>query len=113
MREGVESGQATVLMLFMMVFTFAFALMIVEVGQVIDESAQARTAADAAALAGALEDRDSAEYFTSVNSGQIVSYHEQDLTSHSSGARLVAVTVQLGRATQTATAVSEVEWVRP
>ena len=101
-----------IVMLFMMV---GAALVLVEVGQLLHESARARTAADAAALAGAAEGQSTAERLAIANGGVLISFHE-----HSSGERdpeggagpaVVTVVVRVGRATQTAHAEALVEWV--
>jgi len=84
----------------------------VEIGRFLDESARARTAADAAALAGAAAGRTEATALAAANGGVLLSYTEQE-TGGDSGALLVTVAVQVGRASQTARAERLVEWTAP
>jgi len=67
-----------------------------ELGRTAAEGARARTAADAAALAGAAEGRDAAARLAAENGGTLVSYAADQ------GA--VLVTVSVGRASATARA---------
>ena len=84
----------------------------VEVGQLLDESARARTAADAAALAGAAAGRQEAAALAAANGGLLLSYTEQE-PAGDIDALLVTVEVQVGRATKTARAERLVEWTEP
>lgn len=85
----------------------------VEIGRLLDESATARTAADAAALAGAAAGRGAAESIARSNGGVLLSYHEEEVAAGGSDVRLVSVAVRVGRASQTARAERLVEWVAP
>ncbi len=96
-----------VLLLVLMVVVLAT----VEVGRLLDESARARTAADAAALAGAAAGRDEAAALAGANGGRLLSYTEQE-ASGDADVLLVTVEVQVGRASQTARAEGLVEWDR-
>lgn len=84
----------------------------VEVGQLLDESARARTAADAAALAGAAAGRQEAAALAAANGGSLLSYTEQEAAGDPD-ALLVTVEVQVGRASRTARAERLVEWAEP
>lgn len=104
-----DRGQATPLLLMMLFATVGLALVVAEVGRLLNESAQARTAADAAALAGAAEGEQVAAELAAANGGTMISYHEHD---EDDGSSTVSVTVRVGRATQTARASAVVEWIR-
>lgn len=84
----------------------------IEIGRLLNESAAARTAADAAALAGAAEGRDAAESIARANGGVLLSYHEEEIADGSDGL-LVSVAVRVGRASQAARAERQVEWAAP
>ncbi|MCY4423310.1 MAG: hypothetical protein OXC06_09595 [Acidimicrobiaceae bacterium] len=84
----------------------------VEIGRLLNDSAAARTAADAAALAGAAAGRDAAASMAHANGGVLVSYHEEQAAGDAD-ALLVTVAVRVGRAGQTARAEQQVEWVAP
>lgn len=84
----------------------------VEIGRLLNESAAARTAADAAALAGAAAGREAAESMAAANGGVLLAYDEEE-PAGDSGALLVSVDVRVGRASQTARAERQVEWVAP
>jgi len=81
----------------------------VEIGRFLDESARARTAADAAALAGAAAGRTEAAALAEANGGRLLSYTEWEADGDSN-ALFVTVAVQVGRASQTARAERLVEW---
>ena len=97
-----------IVMLFMVV---GLAMAVSEVGQLLDESARARTAADAAALAGAAEGRESASSVAAANGGSLVSYSQED--SGDAGSSAVTVKVRVARASQTSRALALVEWTTP
>ena len=113
--QSADRGQATPLMLLMLVATVGLAVVIAEVGDVLDESARARTAADAAALAGAAEGEAAAAELAIANGGTMEFYGEEFYGEQDVGgdgaATTVTVRVRVGRASQTARAVALVEWV--
>jgi Flp pilus assembly protein TadG len=84
----------------------------IEIGKLLNESAAARTAADAAALAGAAAGREAAESMAAANGGVLLAYEEDEPTDDSDGL-LISVAVRVGRASQTARAERQVEWVAP
>ncbi len=107
-----ELGQAVPLMVVVLLVVTLVVVATVEVGQLLDEGARARTAADAAALAGASAGRGEAESVAAANGGSLLSYTESQAVDGSQ-ALLVTVAVQVGRASQTARAEGLVEWVSP
>ncbi len=109
--EPRDRGQAVPLMIVVLFIVMGAVAATVEIGQLLNESAQARTAADAAALAGAAEGRAEAELLAAANGGVLLSYEEQ--TAADSDALLVTVAVQVGRASRTARAERRVEWTAP
>ena len=111
-REPADAGQAAPLMVVMLLVLMVAVVATVEVGQLLDESARARTAADAAALAGAAAGREEAAALAAANGGLLLSYTEQE-TAGDADALLVTVEVQVGRASQTARAERLVEWTEP
>ena len=111
-RELTDAGQAAPLMVVVLLALMVAVVATVEVGQLLDESARARTAADAAALAGAAGGREEAEALATANGGLLLTYTEQE-TAGDTDALLVTVEVQVGRATQTARAERLVEWTEP
>jgi len=110
--EPRDQGQAAPLMVVMLLVSTLAVVATVEIGRFLDESARARTAADAAALAGAAAGRTEATALAAANGGVLLSYTEQE-TGGDSGALLVTVAVQVGRASQTARAERLVEWTAP
>ena len=106
-----DCGQATILMVFMLFLIFAFALAVAEVGEILDESARARIASDAAALAGAPEGRSSAAYLASLNGAELTAYHEEIVDGGET--TLATATVRVGRASVTASASARSEWILP
>ncbi|MCE2512785.1 MAG: hypothetical protein J4F50_09595 [Acidimicrobiia bacterium] len=111
-RELTDAGQAAPLMVVMLLVLLVAVVATVEVGQLLDESARARTAADAAALAGAAAGREAAAALAGANGGLLLSYTEQE-TAGDADALLVTVEVQVGRASQRARAERLVEWIEP
>ena len=107
--EPRDRGQAAPLMVVMLLVVTVVAVATVEIGQLLDESARARTAADAAALAGAAAGRNEAAALAAANGGLLLSYSEQEAVGDS-GAVLVTVAVRVGRAGRTARAERLVEW---
>lgn len=100
------------LMAAMLLLAMGAVIATIEIGKLLNESAAARTAADAAALAGAAAGRDAAESMAATNGGVLLSYDEEESTDDS-GALLVSVAVRVGRASQSARAERQVEWVAP
>lgn len=96
----------------MLVVAMGVVVATIEVGRLLNESAAARTAADAAALAGAAAGREAAESIAAANGGVVVAYDEHE-PGAGAEARLVTVTVQVGRAGQTARAERRLEWTLP
>jgi Flp pilus assembly protein TadG len=99
---GRERGQATVLVAAGLVLAAVVLLAVVAAGSVVVDGARARTAADAAALAGAAEGQDAADALARANGGRLVAYRAE-------GAG-VTVTVALGRARATARAQRDGTW---
>jgi uncharacterized membrane protein len=93
-----ERGQVLPLAAGIVVLAAAAMLLVVHLGRAANERARARTAADAAALAGAAEGRDAAEAIAIANHAVIETYLEVP-----DG---VELRVRVGRARATARAVS-------
>lgn len=74
--RGRERGQATPLMAAVVVLAGLVALAVVHMGGEAVDAARARTAADAAALAGAAEGRQGAAAVAEANGGRLVGYRE-------------------------------------
>lgn len=96
----------------MLLLAMGVVIATIEIGKLLNESAAARTAADAAALSGAAAGRDAAESIAATNGGVLLSYNEEE-PADGSDALLVNVTVRVGRASQMARAERQVEWVAP
>lgn len=109
--EHRDRGQAVPVMAAMLLLAMGAVIATIEIGKLLNDSAAARTAADAAALAGAAAGRDAAESMAGANGGVLVSYDEEPAAG--SEALLVNVTVRVGRASQAARAERQVEWVAP
>ncbi len=77
---------------------------LVRVGSALDDSARARTAADAAALAGAIEGRNGALDMASRNGGELLRFELRAGTAD--------VEVRVGDATARARASARVQWRR-
>ncbi|MCY4068227.1 MAG: pilus assembly protein TadG-related protein [Acidimicrobiaceae bacterium] len=111
-----DAGQAAPLMVVMLAAVALTVLAATEIAQLLDSSAQARTAADAAALAGAAEGRSSAAAVAAANGGVLLDYSEQrasvDQSSGDEDAEVVLVTVEVrvGSAIQTARAERRATW---
>jgi uncharacterized membrane protein len=99
---GAERGQATVLVAAGLVLAALVLLAVVGAGSVTLDGARARTAADAAALAGAAEGPDAAAALARANGGRLVA-----LRTDGTG---VIVTVAVGRARATARAQRDGTW---
>ena len=89
-----ERGQVLPLAAGIVVLAAAAMLLVVHLGHAANERARARTAADAAALAGAAEGRDAAEAISTANHAVIETYLELadgvELTVHVGAARATA-----------------------
>ena len=91
-----ESGQVLPLVAALIAVIGVMAMQLARVGEAAYQRAQAQTAADAAALAGAADGRAAAESEARANRARLVSYREIDLD--------VQVSVRLGKATAEARA---------
>ena len=107
-----DRGQAAPLVVVILLVLMVAVAATVEIGRFLDESARARTAADAAALAGAAAGRTEAAALAEANGGLLLSYTELQADGDSN-ALLVTVAVQVGRARQTARAERLIEWTAP
>lgn len=92
-RANDQHGQVLPLAAVLLAGTVALALLVVLTGEVLVDRARATTAADAAALAGAAEDRTAAEELAAANGGRIEEYALVD------GETVVVVRVGRARAT--------------
>ena len=110
--EPRDRGQAAPLMIVLLFVVMVAVVATAEIGRLLNESAQARTAADAAALAGAASGREEAAELAAANGGVLLSY-EEEKPAGDSDALLVTVDVQVGRASRTARAERLVEWTAP
>jgi hypothetical protein len=72
-----DRGQVTPLLAFAVGLTAVMVLGLAHMGRVVADRAQARTAADAAALAGAAEGEGAARTLAEANGGEVVSYVTQ------------------------------------
>jgi hypothetical protein len=70
-RRRSELGQALPLVALVLVVATVALLLVVRVGETVDDRARARTAADAAALAGAAGGRDQAASIAAANGGSL------------------------------------------
>jgi hypothetical protein len=95
-----QHGQATPLALVAMVLAIIAVVAIAELGGNVVDAGRARTAADAAALAGVGGGRAAAEQLAALNGATVVSWSSRP----DGGAVTVTVTVRVGRVTATAAA---------
>ena len=93
---GAERGQATPLAVLILALTGSVLLLLAEMGGAAIDRAEARTAADAAALAGAVEGPTAARELAAIAGGEVID-SRQDATGFT-------VTVRVGDATTTARA---------
>ena len=98
-----DRGQMLPMIAIVILVVGAMSVVAVRVGELLDASAQARTAADAAALAGAAAGETEAEAIARANGGEIVAYDEIG--------GIVMVVVRVGPATSEAWAEAVVRWV--
>ncbi len=97
-----ESGQALPLMALVLIVAITAILALARIGGALDDSARARTAADAAALAGAVDGRAGARSMAEQNGGTLVEFVQRG--------EMVDVEVRVGDSSATARAGARVEW---
>lgn len=97
-----ESGQALPLMALAVMLAVVAILALARVGVALDDSARARTAADAAALAGAVDGRKASAEMASRNGGELIEFVRRGDT--------VDVLVGVGGATAKSSAHARVDW---
>lgn len=102
MRRGDERGQAVPLALAVVAVAILVTVAVAELGGNLVDAGKARTAADAAALAGVEGGRDASARVAAGNGGVIVSWSRRA----DGDGLLVTVTVRVGRAKVTAAASS-------
>lgn len=98
-----DGGQALPWMLLIMMLGFGLLLVAARLAPVLDDSARARTAADAAALAGAAVGETEARSVAAANGGELVAFERSG--------RLVTVVVRVGAVRARARAAATVHWV--
>ena len=101
-RRGDERGQAVPLALAVVAVAILVTVAVAELGGNLVDAGRARTAADAAALAGVEGGRDASARVAAGNGGVIVSWSRRA----DGDGLLVTVTVRVGRAKATAAASS-------
>jgi hypothetical protein len=101
-RAKDERGQATPLALAVMVVAIVLVVAVGELGGNLVDAGRARTAADAAALAGVEGGREASARVAVANGGTLVSWSRRP----DGGGLLVTVTVRVGRASATAAATN-------
>ena len=99
---GDDRGQAIPWLLLVMVTALALVAFAARLGPVVDDAARARTAADAAALAGAVSGEEGARSLAEANGGRLVSF-----TPTQDG---VEVVVQVGEVRARAEAMARASW---
>ena len=103
-RQG-EAGQVLPLAALLMIVALGVAIAATRAGSLVDDAARARTAADAAALAGAADGRDAAVELARSNGGELLSFERIGNT--------VLVTVRVDHATQSASAAAALQYRVP
>lgn len=98
-----DAGQALPWMLLVVMLGFGLVLVAARLAPVLDDSARARTAADAAALAGAAAGEESARSIAAANGGELLEYERSGLD--------VTVVVRVGAVRARARATATVDWV--
>lgn len=101
---GDDRGQAMPWLLLVVLMAMTLVAFAARLGPVVDDAAQARTAADAAALAGAVDGEASARGLARANGGELVGFIRT-----SSG---VEVVVRVGEVEARARAVATASWQR-
>ena len=99
-----DRGQVLPLMAVVIAMVTGMLVIAVRMGELVDASARARTAADASALAGAAAGETEARAIARANGGELVEYTELG--------GMVVVVVRVGPATSEAWAEAVVRWVR-
>jgi len=102
-RPPSDRGQAVPLVAVLLALAVVLLLAAGRLGRPVADAAQARTAADAAALAGTVEGRPGAVRLATLHGGELVSF-----TTFAGG---VEVRVRVGTAAATARATATVEWL--
>jgi len=102
--RAADRGQALPLMALALLVALGAALAVARVAPLVDDAARAQTAADAAALAGAIDGRLGAERFAAANGGVLLDFQQDGQVVH--------VSVGVGHASADASARFRVEWVR-
>lgn len=100
-----SGGQMLPFMALVLMLAVGLAAAAIRMAPLVDDAARARTAADAAALAGAAEGRPGAQRLAEANDGVLVEFDRSG--------RLVAVRVRVGSASALASAEATVTWERP
>ena len=98
-------GQAVAMVVLVFVVAGAALMLLSRLGGVVDDAARARTAADAAALAGALAGESDAARLAAANGGELESYEIRG--------PMIEVVVRVGHARARARAVRELLLVPP
>ena len=98
-----DGGQALPWMLLLVMIGLGLVVVAVRLGPALDEAAQARIAADAAALAGAAAGEPEARAVAAANGAELVEYHRLGST--------VTVMVRVGEVRARARATATVRWV--
>lgn len=98
-----DKGQAAPLLALLLIVTGVLCLVVLYTGRGANDRAQARTAADAAALAGAAAGRDEAASVAAANGAEVIRYVDLGST--------VEVQVRYGSADATARATATRRWV--
>ena len=99
-----DRGQAMPWLLLVVLLAMTLVAFAARLGPVVDDAAQARTAADAAALAGAVEGEGSARALAAANGGVLVSFARTGSA--------VEVVVQVGEVRARAEAQASSTWRR-
>ena len=107
-----DEGHALLLMTALLLVATVFVVATIEIGRLLNDRARARTAADAAALAGAAAGEQEAASLAAANGAVLVSYTEE-ASPDDPDAIAVTVSVQVGRAGAQARAEGLVEWAAP
>ncbi len=95
-----EAGQVVPFMALVVMLAIVAILAVARVGSALDDSARARTAADAAALAGVVEGREAATDMAAANGGELLEFRSDGHTAW--------VEVRVGGATARASAAAKV-----
>ncbi len=103
-RRGCDDrGQMLPFMALILVAIVGLLAFFVRLAPLVDDAARARTAADAAALAGAVDGRAAAQQFANANGAELVNFNRVN--------RKVTVRVRVGSASAVASAEATIRWV--